>query len=236
MGLRRPDEDMEEKMQYINFEKLKELDYRSNESYKSLRTNLQFLGENTKCILLTSCTPNEGKSSVAFNLATSLAQNGKKVILIDADLRKSILIGRYKVGERLKGGLSHYLSGQKGLAEVICETNIPRFHIIFSGKVPPNPAELLGHRRMRELMEILRTHYDYVLVDSPPLGSVIDSAILAPVCDGVILVIENNTISYKFVQDVKIQLEKSNCRILGAVLNKVVMGINIDGSKDILGF
>lgn len=209
-------------MQKITFQKINELDYRANESYKTLRTNIQFCGDDIKVIMATSCTPNEGKSSVCFNLSRSLAENGKKVVLLDTDLRKSVLAGRYKIGEAVDG-LSHYLSGQKKLEDVLYNTNVEGMDIIFSGKVPPNPVELLGHQRFDRVMGKLKESYDFIIIDSPPLGSVIDSAVIAPKCDGVILVIENNAISYKFAQDVKQQLDKTNCRILGAVLNKVVM-------------
>lgn len=209
-------------MNNIIFEKIEALDYRSNESYKSLRTNLQFSGSEVKVIMITSCIPNEGKSSVSFNLARSFAENGKKVILIDADLRKSVIIGQRRVNAQVKG-LSYYLSGQNELKEVVYETNIENLHIIFAGKVPPNPAELLGHERFHQMVTKLREEYDYVIVDTPPLGSVIDSAVIAPNCDGAVLIISSNTVSYRFAQDVKIQLEKTNCPILGAVLNKVPM-------------
>lgn len=212
-------------MEHIIFSKREELDYRANEAYKTLRTNIQFCGDDIKVITLTSCTPNEGKSSVSFNLAVSIAEIGKKVILIDADLRKSVLVGRYKVGE-IQGGLTHYLTGQKELSEILYETDIPNMSIIFSGTYSPNPAELLSHTRFWTLMQKLREEYDYVLIDTPPLGSVIDSAIVAKMSDAAILVIEANAISYKFAQHVKQQLEKSNCRILGAILNKVPMEKN----------
>lgn len=192
----------------------------ADEAYKSLRTNLQFCGEDKKVVAITSCTPNEGKSSVSLNLAISLAEAGKKVLLIDADLRKSVLIGRLEVSEEVKG-LSHYLSKQEKLANVICVTDIPRFHMICAGAVPPNPAELLGGRYFKELIRTVREVYDYIIVDTPPLGSVIDGAIIAEECDGAILVIESGVISYRFAQEVKNQLNKSNCPILGAVLNKV---------------
>lgn len=207
----------------VNVEiKTQKLDYSGAEAYKSLRTNLQFCGEDKKVIAITSCTPNEGKSSVAMNLAVSLAEAGKKVLLIDADLRKSVLVGRTKVKESIKG-LTHYLSKQAALIEVICATNVKNMHIVYAGPVPPNPAELLGGKYFRELLSSLRKVYDYILVDTPPLGSVIDSAIIAEECDGSIMVIETGVISYRFAQDVKSQLEKSNCPILGVVLNKVDM-------------
>lgn len=207
-------------MQKIELTKFEELDYRSNESYKSLRTNIQFCGNDIKVILSTSCTQNEGKSRVTFNLADSFAQMGKKVLLIDADLRKSVLIGRYRVNQEVFG-LSEYLSGQKSLDEVLCETNHENLNVIFSGHVPPNPAELLGNQYFADLVKWAKEEYDYVFIDTPPLGVIIDSAVVARVADGAIIVIENNAISRKFVLDVKKQLEKSNCRILGAVLNKV---------------
>lgn len=207
----------------VNVEiKTQKLDYSGAEAYKSLRTNLQFCGEDKKVIAITSCTPNEGKSSVTMNLAVSLAEAGKKVLLIDADLRKSVLVGRTKVKESIKG-LTHYLSKQAALIEVICATNVKNMHIVYAGPVPPNPAELLGGKYFRELLSSLRKVYDYILVDTPPLGSVIDSAIIAEECDGSIMVIETGVISYRFAQDVKSQLEKSNCPILGVVLNKVDM-------------
>jgi capsular exopolysaccharide synthesis family protein len=200
----------------------KELDYRANEAYKTLRTNIQFCGDDIKVLTFTSCTPNEGKSSVSFNLAVSFAEVGKRVILVDADLRKSVLVGRYKVGE-VDQGLTHYLSGQAELEEVKRYTDIDNMDIIFSGSHCPNPAELLNNNRFSNLISTLRESYDYVIVDTPPLGSVIDSAIVAKIADGAVIVIEANAISYRFAQSVKEQLDKSNCRILGTVLNKIPM-------------
>lgn len=199
------------------------LDYQMDEAYKALRTNLQFCGADKKIIAFTSCTPNEGKSNVTFHLAASLAESGKSVLLVDADLRKSVLLGRVQVDEEIKG-LAHYLSKQVKLADVICATDLPKFHIIFSGIVPPNPAELLGGRLFKDMMRLVRDVYDYVIIDTPPLGSVIDSAVIADACDGSVIVIEAGTISYRFVQEVKSQLEKSNCPIIGTILNKVDYG------------
>ena len=206
----------------VTFEKRKKLDYRVSESYKSLRTNLQFCGAEVKTVSFTSCTPNEGKSSVCFNLAVSLAESGKRVILIDADLRKSVLIGRYKAGG-VKAGLAHYLVGQKPFEEIRMQTDIENMDIIFSGPYVPNPAELLESEYFGILVEKCRKEYDYTLVDTPPLGSVIDSAIVAGAVDGAVLVIEADAISYRFVERIKKQLERSDVRILGAELNKVAM-------------
>ncbi|HWT76051.1 MAG TPA: CpsD/CapB family tyrosine-protein kinase [Mobilitalea sp.] len=207
-------------MQLINLEQINELDFKSNESYKTLRTNIQFCGSNVKVICITSCLPNEGKSNVSFHLAASFAENCKKVVFIDADLRRSTIIGRYKPDQGVFG-LSHYLSGQKFMEEVLYESNIPNLDIIFAGPVPPNPSELLGSNYFLNLLSILREEYDFVIIDTPPIGSVVDSIIVSKNCDGTILVIEANAISYKFAQKIKRQLEQVNSKILGAVLNKV---------------
>ncbi len=207
----------------INFEKKEELDFKSNEAYKTLRTNISFSGDNIKAIAVTSSVPNEGKSVVTFNLANSLAEDGKKVLYIDADIRKSVTVVRYGVDIETKG-LTHYLSGQAKLDQVIYDTNIDNLSVIFTGQSAPNPSELLGNERFKKLLEQEREDFDYIIIDCPPLGSVIDAAIVAKECDGAIIVIETDNVSYKVVQRVKKQLDQSGCRILGAVLNKVEMG------------
>ena len=200
-------------------------DYRSNEAYKSLRTNIEFSGQDKKVIVFTSCTPNEGKSTVSLSLAASLAEGEKKVLFIDADLRKSVLIGRHRVVGELNG-LSHFLSGQVELKDVLTKTQEPNLSVILAGVVPPNPAELLGNKRFAALLNGARKSYDYVIIDAPPLGSVIDAAVIAKNCDASVLVIAANTISYKFARFVKEQLAKADCPILGVVLNKVDMKQN----------
>ena len=207
----------------VNFEKKETLDFKSNEAYKTLRTNISFSGDDIRVIALTSSVPNEGKSVVAFNLANSLAEDGKKVLYIDADIRKSVTVVRYGVDVETKG-LAHYLSGQAKLEQVIYETNIDNLSVIFTGQTAPNPSELLGNDRFKKMLEQEREEFDYIIIDCPPLGSVIDAAIVAKECDGAIIVIETDNASYKIVQRVKKQLDQSGCRILGAVLNKVEMG------------
>lgn len=212
-------------MQKIIFNEIEQLDFRTRESIKALRTNLEFAGRDVKAITVTSCTSNEGKSSISFQLACSIAESGKSVVLVDADLRKSVLRNYFR-SETARYGLSHYLSGQLPLDEVLCAANIENFHVIFSGPVPPNPSELLGGESFRVMMEYLKRKFDYIIVDTPPLGSVIDSAVAAGSCDGTVIVIESGAISYRFAQSVKNQLEKVNCRILGVILNKVNMETN----------
>lgn len=205
----------------INFDKLlKKLDFRSNEAYKTLRTNISFCGDDIKVIAVTSSTPNEGKSVVSLRVAQAFGEDEKKILYIDADIRKSVLVSRYGADNEAKG-LSHYLAGKEKMEDVICETNIKNVDMIFTGPVAPNPSELLGNSKFETLINNARENYDYVIIDCPPVGSVIDAAIVAKRCDGIIIVIESDNVSYKMVQKVKSQLEKSGCRILGAVLNKV---------------
>lgn len=209
-------------MQQVKLDQIGKLDYRTKEAYKTLRTNIEFCGEENQVIAITSCTPNEGKSSVSMNLAYTMAENKKNVILVDADLRKSVLAGRYHTGA-IAHGLTHCLVGKVKLQDAICETNVKNLYTMFSGPVPPNPSELLGSRNFSALIEALKHTFDYIIVDTPPLGSVIDSVIVAKECDGVIMVLESNAISYRFAQRVKDQMDKTGCKTLGVVLNKVDM-------------
>jgi len=144
-----------------------EKDYRSDEAYKMLRTNIEFSGEKNKVLVFTSCTPGEGKSTVSLSVAESLAQSGKKVLFVDADLRKSVLAGRHGVHGELKG-LSHFLSGKEKVEDVVCKTQIENLMMIFAGIVPPNPAELLGQEKFEGLITSGRKVYDYIIIDCPP--------------------------------------------------------------------
>lgn len=195
-------------------------DYNYNEAMKALRTNIQFCGNNISVIMLTSALPDEGKSDISVSLALALAQIGKRTLILDADIRKSVLTTRHQVAHKVNG-LSQYLSGQKKLEEVIYHTSSDKLDMIFAGPYSPNPAELLEETLFESLLEKLRANYDYVIIDTPPLGNIIDAAIIAKKCDGAILVIESGAISYRLEQKVKSQIEKSGCRILGAVLNRV---------------
>ena len=139
----------------VNLDKISDLDFKTKEAYKTLRTNVQFCGDDVKVISITSCVPNEGKSMVSFNLAVSIAETGKKVLFIDADLRKSVLIGRYKINKAIKG-LTQYLSGVEELDSVKYTTNVENLDMILSGPVPPNPAELLNNEKFTALVEITK--------------------------------------------------------------------------------
>ncbi|MDO5406075.1 MAG: CpsD/CapB family tyrosine-protein kinase [Eubacteriales bacterium] len=195
-------------------------DYNYNEAIKTLRTNIQFCGSNIRTIMFTSALPDEGKSDVAFAAAQSMAQIGKKVLLIDADIRKSVLVSRYQLEDEVYG-LSQYLSGQKHIDEIIYDTNMDNLSVVFAGPYSPNPAELLEEELFVQLLGYAKQNFDYIIVDTPPMANLIDGAIVARNCDGAVMVVESGAISYRLEQKVKGQLEKSGCRILGVVLNKV---------------
>lgn len=201
---------------------LKKGDYNYEESMKTLRTNIQFCGSNRKVIMLGSAFQNEGKTDMSFSLAVSLAQIGKKVLFIDADIRKSVMVSRYQLDKEVNG-LSQYLSGQKRKEEILYETNLKNLSIVFSGPYSPNPSELLEEPMFSLLIHDAREEYNYIIIDTPPMLNLIDGAIIANHCDGAVLVIESGKVSYRVEQKIKKQVEKSGCRILGVILNHVNM-------------
>ena len=196
--------------------------FQTAEAIKTLRTNLMFSGADVKAVAITSFVASEGKSTISFQLAASLAQAGKRVLLLDADLRKSKLISRLRIRNKVEG-LSHYLSGMASANDLLFETDLPGMYIMFAGTYVPNSAELLGSAGFGKLIDSLKEVFDYVIVDSAPLGQVIDCAVIAPVLDGVLMVVDVTHNSYKMERRVKAQLEKSGGRILGVVLNRVDM-------------
>ncbi|HJB18480.1 MAG TPA: CpsD/CapB family tyrosine-protein kinase [Candidatus Bariatricus faecipullorum] len=209
-------------MKKVNLE-LEEESYGVREAVKTLRTNIQFCGDDKQVIALTSCLPGEGKTCTALDIARSFAEMNRPVILIDADMRKSVLASRLQIQDSVMG-LSHFLSGQCTLAEAIVSTSIPKLHLLMSGPMAPNPTELLETNRFKGMVESLRKVYDYIIIDCPPMGLVIDPAIIARQSDGIILVVESAKTKYRLAQDVKAKLEYTGCPVLGVVLNKVERG------------
>ena len=188
------------------------------EAYKVLRTNLQFCGRDNRVIAVTSCNENEGKTTVSLHLARSLAELDKKVLVIDGDMRKSVMAGRNTTAKKVSG-LSEVLTGMKKVSECIYATQYPFLHIMFAGKYPPNPVELLNGIYFSKLIEEARKTFDYIIIDTPPLGRVIDAAVVAPNCDGMILVLGSERIRCRQAQEVVAQLNKSGRKILGVVRN-----------------
>lgn len=195
-------------------------DFFTKEAYKTLRTNLLFSGCDIQIVAVTSYRENEGKTTIALNLAESLAELGKRVLVIDADMRKSIMAGRHTKVKH-PAGLSEILTGMVKLSDGMYSTQNENLHLIFAGKYPPNPVELLSGRYFAQLLEETRKVYDYVIIDTPPLGQVIDAAVIAPMCDGVLLVMARNSIRMKQANSMISQLNKSGSKILGIVRNHV---------------
>lgn len=195
-------------------------EFSSAEAIKTLRTNLMFSGPDVKAVALTSFSGSEGKSTISLQLAISLAQAGKQVLLVDADLRKSVMASRMRVRGKIDG-LSHYLSGMTNANELLRETDIPGLYLIFAGARVPNAAELLGHASFQKLISALKSNFDYIIVDTAPIGQVIDCAVMASAMDGVLMVIDTTHNSFKLERRIKQQLEKSGAKILGVILNRV---------------
>lgn len=193
-------------------------DFFTQEAYKVLRTNLQFCGDHVHVIALTSCRENEGKTTIALSLGKSLADLEKKVLVVDADMRKSVMAGRNTTVKNAVG-LSELLTGQRALADCVYATQYEFLNILLAGKYPPNPVELLSAEHFAALLKELREYYDYILIDTPPLGRVIDAAVIAPSCDGTILVIDGENVRRVQAQEVVEQLTKAGSKLLGAVRN-----------------
>lgn len=192
------------------------------EAYKSLRTNISFLIRGQKCkrFCITSASSGEGKSITLLNLAISIAQAGKKVLLIDADMRRPAL-ARLLV-EQASPGLSEVLADHVREEEAVRKEVYPNLDILFAGEIPPNPSEILGSERMQELIETNSMYYDYILVDTPPVGVVTDACIVANLLDGVLMLVWQGRSQKDLVRQAVNNLRLTNANILGYVLNGVV--------------
>ncbi|NEU30284.1 CpsD/CapB family tyrosine-protein kinase [bacterium LRH843] len=189
------------------------------EQYRTIRTNIQFSASETsmQTILVSSAGPGEGKSTTVANLAIVMAQQGKRVVLVDADLRKPTVHYTFQVNNLI--GLTNVLTGQTETNSVISPTLVPNLSVITCGPIPPNPSELLSSRRMSQLLEELMTDYDYVFFDTPPVLAVADAQILANQCDGSILVVSSGQTDRQGAIKAKEQLASARAKLLGAVLN-----------------
>ncbi|WP_087974151.1 CpsD/CapB family tyrosine-protein kinase [Oceanobacillus rekensis] len=190
-----------------------------SEQYRTVRTNLQFasVDEEVRCIMLTSAGPAEGKSMTTANLAVVYAQQGKSVLLIDADLRKPTVHYTFRL-DNLKG-LSNVLVGDIPLKDAAVASDVDNLDIISCGPIPPNPSELLGSKRMQHLIREAREVYDVVIFDTPPVLAVTDAQILSTFVDGSILVVRSKSTEFEAAQKAIEALESVNAKILGTVLN-----------------
>ena len=207
-------------MTKILIEDIESVSFAENEAYKTLRTNILCCDKDIKTILFTSGEAETGKTPVSLETALSLAEIGRKVLYLDCDMRKAGLISRYNLNGKVNG-LSQLLSNKQAVPEnYIYETSVPNFYVTFSGPIPRRPTELLEIRTFHRFMKMVREWFEYVIVDSPALGTVIDSVIIARECDGVILVIQHKEEKKKLDKIIG-QLRMSGVEIMGAVLNKV---------------
>ncbi|CQR24526.1 tyrosine-protein kinase Wze [Streptococcus varani] len=198
------------------------------EYYNAIQVNIQFSGSNIKVIAVTSVQPGEGKSTTSTSLAISFATSGYKTLLIDADIRNSVMSGTFKA-ESAYHGLTSYLSGHVDLSQVVHDTSIDNLSIIPAGQVPPNPTTFLQNARFDNMIERVRNGFDYIIIDTPPIGLVVDAAIVAQKADGSLLVTESGAVSRRFVKKAVEQMEQSGAQFLGVILNKV------DTTKDRYG-
>ena len=193
----------------------------ASEAYRVIRTGIQFAqaGKELQTIALTSCTPNEGKSTTIANLAVVLTQAGKSVLLIDCDMRNPTVHKNFNLSNKV--GLSSCISMGTALSDAVQKTSIEGLYALTGGVIPPNPSELLGSEQMKNVLQRAKEQYDYVLIDTPPVMPVTDALIVSRFVDGMILVIASAEIKVEMARDVKNQLVNAGANILGVVLNKV---------------
>ncbi|NEW04721.1 CpsD/CapB family tyrosine-protein kinase [Paenibacillus sp. SYP-B3998] len=192
-----------------------------SEVYRTLRTNIQFssVDMHYQTLMITSSGPMEGKSTTINNLAVVYAQTNKKVLLIDADLRKPTAHHTFRISNR--HGLTDMITNQCSLDMSIKETDIQNLSVMTAGTIPPNPSEILASQKMSGLLEELKEKFDFILIDTPPVLAVSDAQIIATKCDGVILVVDAGRVKREVVLKAKSSLEFVKAHILGVVLNKI---------------
>ncbi|NLF26714.1 MAG: CpsD/CapB family tyrosine-protein kinase [Clostridiales bacterium] len=209
-------------MKIMQFKRFEKLDYAGNEAINTLCTNLSFAGSEVKRIMFTSAHVAEGKSFLAMQVMRTIGKMGRSVVLVDADLRRSVLVSRY--GAQAEGeaqGLAHFLAGLTEMENIVYRTNLPGACLIPIGRDVANPLPLLNSNRFPVLLDRLAQAFDVVLIDSPPVGMVIDAAQIAKHCDGVVFAVEFNSTRRHELKEARHQIEQSGCPILGCVINKV---------------
>lgn len=194
---------------------------RAAEAYRTLRTNIQFssLDDNLKTVLITSSGPGEGKSTVIINLAITMAQSGKKVLLLDCDLRKPTI--HKNLGLPNSSGVTNVLIQNKKIEECLLKVNVENLYILTSGPMPPNPAELLGSKKMKSMIQEFEKFFDIILIDSPPVLAVTDAQILSTLSDGVIILSAYGKSEKPALVKAKELIDKVGGKTIGVVLNKV---------------
>ena len=203
------------------------LDYAANEALNTLCTNLSFTGQNQRKLLLTSCSASEGKSFVSMNMLRTLTKLGYSVALVDTDLRRSVIKSKYGIKFDKKEsnlGLAHYLAGMTdSVDDVLYETDMAGAYMIPVGREVSNPLPLFNTDRLPKLLNYLDEKLDFVIVDTAPIGTVIDAAKVAQHCDGALIVVSYDKVPRKELIETKNLIEQTGCPVLGTVLNQVNM-------------
>lgn len=191
-----------------------------SESFRNLRTNVHYtnIDKEVKIIQITSSLQGEGKSTITANYGVTLAQSGKKVLLMDCDLRRPQIHKMFSLSNT--NGLSNILVGDNLMDKNIKETKIHNLFILTSGPIPPNPAEMLDSKRMRDLVDSLKDHFDMILMDSPPVMPVTDGLILSQIVDGTIVVVALGSTEREAYKKSMDALENIGANVLGTVINK----------------
>ena len=192
-----------------------------SEAYRMLRTTvmLSTAGRPPKTMLFTSGEPGDGKTTTIYNTAIAFTQLNAKVIIVDCDMRKPKVHKLAQVARNKQRGISTWLSGYGSLKEMIVPTSVPNLSILPCGPIPPNPSELISSQQMRELLVILAKHYDFILVDSPPVVTVTDPIILSTLVDGVIVVTKSGKSKGEMIRRATQELQTVGSKVLGVVLN-----------------
>lgn len=199
-----------------------ELSFETNEAINQLRINLSFCGANVKTIVITSSVPNEGKSFIALNLWRAIAELGNRVLIVDCDLRNSEMRTKHAISGLDKGsGITYFLAGRLSLNDTVYRTNIPNGYMIPMGTPVTNPAILLEDPLFERMLQECRNTFDYIILDTPPIGSVADALKIAALSDGSVLVIRADDTPRKIVMDSVQQLRRTGKPLLGTVLNRV---------------
>ena len=190
------------------------------EAYRGIRTSIEFsnLDKNLQVITVTSSMQNEGKSTVMANLAVSFANLDKKVLIMEGDLRNPSVHRMFNISN-IKG-LTDILLQNKVFADCVHCTDVKNLHVLTCGAIPPNPSEMLSSKKIRDFIESLREHYDYIFIDAPPIGIVTDAGIISTYTDGCIFVVGAGEADIEMAKVSKERLEKVGANILGVVLNK----------------
>ncbi|MCP8967859.1 CpsD/CapB family tyrosine-protein kinase [Ectobacillus ponti] len=189
------------------------------EQYRNIRTNIQFaaVGEQFRTLMFTSANPSEGKTTTTANTAVVFAQQGQKVLLVDADLRKPAT--HTILREKNVNGLTSVLAGQHPLEKCIRPTLVENLYFLSAGAIPPNPAEMLGSSRMKTLTQEMLEQFDLVIFDTPPVLAVTDAQVLANLCDGIVLVVRSGRTDKDAALKAKNLLQNATGKLLGAILN-----------------